>query len=107
MVRDESGEPTGLLKDNAMGLVLRAIPADPFEQTIEKARAALAHAASLGVTSLQDMTASGAELRAYQALRAAGELTARISRSRTTGSPGSGRQASERALAMTGCASEA
>ncbi len=79
MVRDGAGEPTGLLKDNAMGLVLRVIPEDPLERTIEKARAALAHAASLGVTSLQDMTASATELRAYQALRAAGALTARIS----------------------------
>ena len=41
-------------------------------------RAALKHAASLGVTTIQDMTASATELRAYQALLAAGELTARI-----------------------------
>ena len=50
----------------------RAIPPDSLEETIEKARAALAHAASLGVTTIQDMTASATELRAYQPLRAAG-----------------------------------
>jgi predicted amidohydrolase YtcJ len=78
IVRDASGEPTGVFKDNAMALVSRAIPADTLPETIEKARAALSHAASLGVTTIQDMTASPTELRAYQALRAAGELTARI-----------------------------
>jgi predicted amidohydrolase YtcJ len=75
---DEAGEPTGLLKDNAMGLVTRAIPPPTLDETIDKARAALEHAASLGVTTVQDMTASATELRAYQALRARGALTARI-----------------------------
>lgn len=78
IVRDASGDPAGILKDNAMDLVTRAIPPDSLEVTMGKARAALRHAASLGVTTIQDMTASGTELRAYQALRAAGELTARI-----------------------------
>jgi hypothetical protein len=61
-----------------MDLLTRAIPPDTLEQTIEKARVALKHAAALGVTTIQDMTASATELRAYQALRASGELTARI-----------------------------
>lgn len=76
--RDASGEPAGVFKDNAMGLVLKAVPEPTLEETIAKARAALRHAASLGVTTIQDMTASPTELRAYQALRAGGELTARI-----------------------------
>ncbi len=78
IVRDAAGAPTGLLKDAAMDLVARAIPADTLDVTMGKARAALKHAASLGVTSIQDMTASATELRAYHALRASGELTARI-----------------------------
>ena len=78
IIRDASGELTGVFKDNAMTLVSRVIPADTLPETIEKARAALSHAASLGVTTIQDMTARPTELRAYQALRAAGELTARI-----------------------------
>ena len=76
--RDASGEPTGLFKDNAMALILRAVPEPSLEETTEKARAALTHAAALGVTTIQDITASALELRAYQALRDAGELTARI-----------------------------
>jgi predicted amidohydrolase YtcJ len=78
IVRDASGEPTGLFKDNAMALILRAVPAPSLEETVEKARAALKHAAASGVTTIQDITASATELRAYQALRDAGELTARI-----------------------------
>ncbi len=78
IVKDAAGEPTGLFKDNAMDLITRAIPPASLDQTIDKARAALKHAASLGVTTIQDMTASATELRAYNALRASGELTARI-----------------------------
>jgi predicted amidohydrolase YtcJ len=78
IVRDDRGRPTGLLKDNAMLLVTRAIPRESLEETVRKARAALKHAASLGVTTIQDMTASATELRAYQALRDRGQLTARI-----------------------------
>jgi hypothetical protein len=78
IVRDADGELAGILKDNAMDLVTRAIPADSLGVTMDKARAALKHAASLGLTTVQDMTASATELGAYQALRASGELTARI-----------------------------
>jgi predicted amidohydrolase YtcJ len=78
VVRDAAGRLTGIFKDNAMALVNRAIPADSLTDIVSKARAALRHAAALGVTTIQDMTASGDELRAYQALRAAGELTSRI-----------------------------
>lgn len=78
IVRDASGDPTGVFKDNAMDLITKAIPADALDDVMEKARAALKHAATLGVTTIQDMTASATQLRAYQALRARGELTARI-----------------------------
>lgn len=78
ILKDASGEPTGILKDNAMGLVLRAVPPPTYDETLEAARAALAHAASLGVTTIQDLTTSADELRAYQQMRASGELPARI-----------------------------
>jgi hypothetical protein len=78
IVRDASGEPAGVFKDNAMELLSRAIPPDTPAETLEKATAALKLAASLGVTTIQDMTASGGELRAYQTLRDRRQLTARI-----------------------------
>lgn len=78
IVRDpRTGEPTGVLKDEAMNLVWKHIP-DPSEQEmLEAARLALAEARKLGVTSIQDMS-SPADLRIYQTLKRNGELTARF-----------------------------
>lgn len=78
ILKDASGELTGILKDNAMGLVDRVIPAPSYEETMAGAKAALAHAASLGVTTIQDLTASAEQLRVYQALKASGELPVRL-----------------------------
>jgi predicted amidohydrolase YtcJ len=79
IARDQAGRMTGLVKDAAMDLVTRAIPAATGATITARARAALRHAAELGVTTVQDMTASAEELAAYETLRQAGELTARIS----------------------------
>ena len=79
VVRDGHGRLTGMFKDAAMDLVTRAMPPATPGTILSRARAALKHAAALGVTTIQDMTASSAELEAYETLRAAGELTARIS----------------------------
>jgi predicted amidohydrolase YtcJ len=68
-----------MFRDAAMDLVTRAIPAASRDTILRRARAALKHAAARGVTTVQDMTASPDELEAYETLRAAGELTARIS----------------------------
>ena len=79
IVRDASGEPTGVLKDAAMGAVERVIPAPGGAEIEEAVRAAMRYAAGNGVTSVQDMSASPEVLRAYQRLLARGELTVRIS----------------------------
>jgi predicted amidohydrolase YtcJ len=78
ILRDASGDLTGILKDNAMALVDRVIPPPSWDETMAGAKAALAHAASLGVTTVQDLTSSADQLRAYQALKVAGELPVRI-----------------------------
>ena len=78
LVRDpRTGEPTGLLKDTAMGLVEKVIPVSTFAEKLAAARAASRHAARLGVTSVQDMS-TGADLGVYQQLMAEGELRTRI-----------------------------
>ena len=78
IVRDpKTGEPTGVLKDEAMSLVYKHIP-DPTEQEmLEAARLGLAEARKFGVTSIQDVS-SAADLRIYQTLKEKGELTARF-----------------------------
>jgi len=77
ILRDASGEPTGILKDNAEELVSRVIPEASREMNLRAARAALAEAARRGVTTIQDNSSVDA-LPTYQELRARGELTARM-----------------------------
>ena len=78
IVRDpKTGEPTGILKDAAENFVWKVIPEPSFEEKLAAARAATNHAASLGVTSVQDMSA-GADVAIYQALLDRGELKTRI-----------------------------
>jgi predicted amidohydrolase YtcJ len=77
IVRDARGEPTGIVKDNAQDLVERVIPEPTREMNLRAARAALAGAARVGVTTIQDNSSTDA-LPTYQELRARGELTARF-----------------------------
>lgn len=77
IVRDASGEPTGILKDNAQDLLYKVLPDPTREMNVRAAKAALAHAASLGVTSIQDNSSIDA-LPTYQQIRAEGALTARL-----------------------------
>ncbi|HTH38843.1 MAG TPA: amidohydrolase [Pyrinomonadaceae bacterium] len=77
IVRDASGNPTGIFKDAASTYIEKAIPEASFEQKLEAAQAASDHAASLGVTSLQDMSA-GSDVGVYQELLRRGTLKTRI-----------------------------
>jgi predicted amidohydrolase YtcJ len=75
--------PSGVLRDNAMSLVARVVPAAAEEEVAEAVHAALAEARSVGVTTLQDMDGADpatrrAYLRVLQRLARSGELTARI-----------------------------
>ncbi len=78
IVKDARGEPTGILKDAAMAYVDKVIPAPTPERRERAVRRALAHAASLGVTSVQDMNPSYDDIAIYEALAKKGELTCRI-----------------------------
>jgi len=73
----KTGEPTGILKDAAQSFVWKVIPPASFEERLAAARAATNHAASLGVTSVQDMSA-GTDVGVYQTLLDRGELKTRI-----------------------------
>jgi predicted amidohydrolase YtcJ len=76
--RDARGEPTGIFKDNAEGLIDAAIPAPSAEQEDSAVARALAHAASLGVTATGNMSASWANLAAYKRMERAGRMTVRV-----------------------------
>src|SRR6266581_8907295 len=79
MPRDARGEPTGIFKDNAEGLIDAAIPAPSAEQEDSAVSRALVHAASLGVTATGNMSASWANLAAYKRMERAGRMTVRVS----------------------------
>lgn len=81
IVRDSiTGEPTGLLKDEAMSPVYRVIPDPSDDDVLNAARLALAEARKFGVTSIQDMAYSNAErdIKTYVELYRCGELTSRM-----------------------------
>jgi predicted amidohydrolase YtcJ len=78
IVRDpQTGEPTGVLKDAALDLVDKVVPERSFDEKLNAARAATTHAASVGVTSVQDMSA-GDDVGLYQYMLERGELKTRI-----------------------------
>jgi hypothetical protein len=78
IVRDENGEPTGVLKDAAMSYVYKVIPSPAEAEVVEAIRAAMRYAAENGVTSVQDMSASPDVFAVYQMLLANGDLTVRV-----------------------------
>jgi len=76
-------EPTGLLRDNAMGLVGRLVPPPDDDAIAAAVQAALAELRRVGITSVQDMAGLDAPTRAklfrhYQKLKQTGQLTVRI-----------------------------
>jgi predicted amidohydrolase YtcJ len=77
IVRGKDGNPTGLLKDAAMGLVYSVMPPPSDEGLLRMVRAGMDEARRFGVTSIHDIS-STEDVRAYQTLAARGELTLRI-----------------------------
>lgn len=78
IVRDASGEPTGVLKDAAMDAIGRVRPPRTREDLVEGLRAAMKHAATLGVTSVQDLPGDARDVEAWKFLRGRREMTLRV-----------------------------
>ncbi|MBK7705421.1 MAG: amidohydrolase [Acidobacteria bacterium] len=77
IVRDKDGNPTGVFKDEAMGYINRVIPAFSYAERVDYLTAATNYAASLGVTSVQDMSA-GTDIGVLQDLARNGKLKTRV-----------------------------
>ncbi|MEN3039138.1 MAG: amidohydrolase [Candidatus Kryptonium sp.] len=77
IVRDENGEPTGILKDEAMSLVTKIIPEPTQEERIKAIKLALEEAKKLGLTGIHDI-GTVEDFKAYQELYKRGELTIRV-----------------------------
>jgi predicted amidohydrolase YtcJ len=82
ILRDSQGNPTGILKDAAMNLVSAVVPPLTHSQRMKAAQHALAYAASLGVTSVQNMDDDSSQtyddISVFADLLQRTELTARI-----------------------------
>ncbi|MGE5277782.1 MAG: amidohydrolase [Acidobacteriota bacterium] len=78
IVRDGSGEPTGVLKDAAMDAVWAIRPARTPAELAEALSAAMKEAARVGVTSVQDLPGTRGDLDAWERLRGAGAMTVRV-----------------------------
>ena len=78
IVRDAQGNPTGIFKDAAQSLIGKAIPEAGLDARIKAAKRGLDYAASLGVTSFQDMVPDYEDIEAFSVLEERGELTSRV-----------------------------
>src|SRR5215475_1083830 len=76
--RDEKGEPTGILRETAMGAVFSKIPRPTDAQRRRAAELALQDAAQWGITSAQD-NSDWEDYLTYEQLEKEGKLTLRIS----------------------------
>jgi len=72
-----TGEPTGILRESAMGLVSRRIPAPTLDERLAALRRAIRHANRLGITAVSDIP--GAEdLQVYRSIAKEPNLTLRM-----------------------------
>jgi hypothetical protein len=77
ILHDAEGEPTGILKETAAGLVARVVPEPTAAEQNEALERALAEARRYGITSIQDN--SGYETtKLYRELKRRGRLTVRV-----------------------------
>src|SRR6185503_2925062 len=78
IIRDAQGNPTGVLRDAAQDLVAKVMPPMSHTRRMRAIKQAMDYAASLGVTSVQDMNPSYDDVKAYSELQEKGQLTLRI-----------------------------
>lgn len=78
IVKDDSGEPTGVLKEAAQRLVRRLMPEPTDEDRYQGLRRRLLEAASYGLTSVQNASFVAAELPVYERVLAEGSLKVRV-----------------------------
>ena len=78
IIRDQQGEPSGILIDNAMRLIMDVIP-EPNPAEIKLALDAVSqHLLSLGITSAHDAGVLSSEHKVYRQLADSGEMPVRI-----------------------------
>ena len=77
IVRDAAGRPTGIFKDNAMGLIDRAAPEASLAQRLDATVAAMDYLAARGVTAVHHM-GTWQDLEVFRVAQRRGLLKVRI-----------------------------
>ncbi|HYS28479.1 MAG TPA: amidohydrolase [Candidatus Limnocylindria bacterium] len=78
IVREAGGDATGILKERAMELVDRALPAVSVAEDLDLLQQAMRLANQYGVTSIQDAGVPVEQFAIYDTLRAAGMMSVRL-----------------------------
>ncbi len=76
--KDARGEPTGIVREGAQGLVAKVIPSPTHEERLRGDELAMADAVMHGVTSVQDFS-DWEDFLVFEELEKAGKLNVRIS----------------------------
>ncbi|MCA9775429.1 MAG: amidohydrolase [Candidatus Eremiobacteraeota bacterium] len=76
--RDVKGKPTGLLREEAIGLISKLLPEVSEQEYREGLLTGLAEANRYGITSLIEANATDPMVKAYRQLESEGLLTARV-----------------------------
>jgi len=83
---DSSGEPTGILKDTAMGLVIRILPQERPDIDERAAKLISEKFSEVGLTTIHDIFITSDEMRGYQEAYRKGWLNIRVQMSPRIGS---------------------
>ncbi len=78
ILRDDAGNPTGVLIDNGVGLVRDIMPEVSLTEVVRRVKLATAHCWAAGVTGVHEAGVSWRRADLYQRLVAAGELDLRL-----------------------------
>jgi len=76
--RDEGGEPTGILREGALGLVWRAVPEPSIEDYEKAIERAIDEALRFGLTTVHAVSVTANEFSALQRLWLTGRLKIRV-----------------------------
>ena len=83
--RDAKGEPSGTLRESAMQLVSRLLPAYTSQDYVAGFKRAFETGSSLGITAMVDADADSVMLEAYRLMDSAGSLPVRITAAQSLG----------------------
>jgi predicted amidohydrolase YtcJ len=79
VVKDRrTGEPTGVLRDDAIDMVSQVLPQPTRAQKLTALREMIAEAHKLGITSVHSVSEDGEELQLLDEIRQQGDLTLRV-----------------------------